>query len=213
MSVNVTTMAPITNPPLSGGMRGVPPAIFDGTWSCADEFWSQFHWYKLVNHTHNSMVKPFNRVLTVLTYIRGPMINNWVNSQEQKLADWIDTTKQAWVHEDNEVLWQEFKTVFHDAWCYISDYFHTHHMQIIIGTAPFFLSGSLHEALTLILVLLHHNLCYHCTIWSGSSLSVRYNLLRVQLSLVDAHLPSYSLAYLVRYDDEYLNCTIRTLGP
>lgn len=87
MSVNVTTMAPITNPPSNGGMRGVPPAIFDGTWSCADEFWSQFHWYKLVNHTHNSMVKLFNRVLTVLTYIRGPMINDWVNSQEQKLAD------------------------------------------------------------------------------------------------------------------------------
>ena len=41
---------------------------------------------------------------------------------------------------------------------------------------------------------------------------VRYHLLQVRLSLGDPHLPSYSLAYLVRYYDEYLNCTIRTLG-
>jgi hypothetical protein len=32
------------------------------------------------------MTKPFDRVLTTLTYIRGPMINNWVNSQEEHLA-------------------------------------------------------------------------------------------------------------------------------
>ena len=31
MSVNVTTTAPGPNPPLNGGMRGVPPTIFDGT--------------------------------------------------------------------------------------------------------------------------------------------------------------------------------------
>ena len=42
MSVNVTTTAPTTNPPLNGGMQGVPPTIFDGTWSGADEFWLQF---------------------------------------------------------------------------------------------------------------------------------------------------------------------------
>ena len=77
----------------------------------------------------------------------------------------------------------------------------------------FLLSWSLHQALALILVLLHRNLCYHCTIWSDLSLLVRYNLLQVQLSLVDTHLPSHSLAYLVRYDDGYLNCTSRTLGP
>ena len=31
MSVNVTTTVPAQNPPLNGGMRGVPPTIFDGT--------------------------------------------------------------------------------------------------------------------------------------------------------------------------------------
>ena len=41
------------------------------------------------------------------------------------------------------------------------------------------LSQSLHKVLTLILVPLYRDLCYHCMIWSDSSLSVQYNLLQV----------------------------------
>ena len=42
MSVNVTTTTPTNPPSANGGMRGVPPTIFDGTWSKADDFWGQF---------------------------------------------------------------------------------------------------------------------------------------------------------------------------
>lgn len=94
----------------------IPPAIFDGTHTMADEFWAQFRHYKLVNHTHDSMTKPFDYILTMLTYIWGPMINDWVNAQEQHLSDQMDTTKLNAVHEDDEVLWMEFKTTFADAW-------------------------------------------------------------------------------------------------
>ena len=44
------------------------------------------------------------------------MINDWVNAQEQHLSDQMDTTKLNAVHEDDEVLWMEFKTTFADAW-------------------------------------------------------------------------------------------------
>lgn len=115
MSVNATTMTPAMNPPSNSGMRGVPLAIFDGMCSHTDEFWAQFHRYKLVNHTHDAMVKPFNQVLTALTYIRGPMINNWVNAQEQALANQTNPTKTRSIHEDNEILWDEFKVTFRDA--------------------------------------------------------------------------------------------------
>ena len=77
--------APPVQPPTTGGLRGVAPTVFDGTRSQADEFWAQFRRYKLVNRTHDSMTKPFDRVLTALTYIRGPMINDWVNTQEEQL--------------------------------------------------------------------------------------------------------------------------------
>jgi hypothetical protein len=106
-----------TTPPHSnGGMRGIPPSVFNGTRSNANEFWAQFRRYKLVNRTHDSMIKPFDRVLTALTYIQGPMINDWVNAQEEHLADQVDQTKRGWVQEADEVLWQEFENAFKAAW-------------------------------------------------------------------------------------------------
>ena len=95
--------------------------------------------------------------------------------------------------------------IFRLLWCQpYTDY----HWDCIIS-----LSRSLHKALTLILVPIHRDLCYHCTIWSDLSLSVRYNLLQVQLSLVDAYRPLLSFTYTSIYNKEYINCTTRTLRP
>ena len=60
MSVNVTTTTPTMTPSSNGGMRGVLPVIFDGTHSHADEFLSQFCHFKMINQTHESMVKPYD---------------------------------------------------------------------------------------------------------------------------------------------------------
>ena len=112
-----TAPAAATAPtPSSGGMQGIQPPIFDGTRAHADDFWAQFRRYKMVNRTHDSMTKAYNRVLTALTYIRGPMINDWVNTQENNLIARTDTTKPNHVHEDDEVLWAKFETAFHDTW-------------------------------------------------------------------------------------------------
>jgi hypothetical protein len=116
MSIAATTATAVPPTPSNGGLRGVPPTVFDGTRSRADEFWAQFRRYKLVNRNHDSMTKPFDRVLTALTYVRGPMINDWVNAQEQALTDRTDVTKPGWVRETSEDLWTEFETAFNDAW-------------------------------------------------------------------------------------------------
>ena len=116
MSVNVTTTTPALNPPSNRGMCGVPPTIFDGTQSHADDFWGQFRRFKMVNRTHDAMKVLFDRILTTLTYMQGPLINDWVDQQEKKLASRIDTTQTNWVHEDNEILWSEFETAFLAAW-------------------------------------------------------------------------------------------------
>ena len=97
-------------------MQGIPPSIFNRTRALADKFWAQFRRYKMVNHTHDSMTKAYDRVLTALTYIRGPMVNDWVNTQENNLVTCTDTTCPNHVHEDDERLWAEFKTAFQDAW-------------------------------------------------------------------------------------------------
>ena len=116
MSVNVTTTVPAQNPPSSGGMRGVPPSIFDGTRSRADDFMGQFRRFKMVNRTHEAMKIPYDRVLTALTYMRGPLINDWIDQQEKRLDARIDTTKRGHVQETDEVLWNEFEAAFLAAW-------------------------------------------------------------------------------------------------
>ena len=103
----------------------------------------------------------------------------------------------------------------------LSDYLYATPMQTCSDCLfPFI---SIHSSgVTLILVLLHCDSLYHCTIRSYSnplcpctitSVFVRYNLLLVQLSLVDLHLPLLSFTYISSYDKGYLNCTSRTLGP
>ena len=116
MSVNVTTTTPAQNPPSNGGMRGVPPTIFDGMRSRADDFMGQFRRFKMVNRTHEAMKVPYDRVLTALTYMRGPLINDWIDQQEKRLDARVDTTKRGHVQETDEILWNEFEAAFLAAW-------------------------------------------------------------------------------------------------
>ena len=105
-----------TAPTTHGGLRGVPPTIFDGNRANADDFWSEFRRYKLNNRTHPAMTLPFDRVLTALSYIRGPLVNDWVNGQEEHLTTRTDITQTPHVLESDEVLWTEFTTAFQNSW-------------------------------------------------------------------------------------------------
>ena len=80
----------------------------------------QFRQFKMVNRLHEAMKVPYDRVLTALTYIQGPLINDWVDQQEKKLESRVDTSKTNWVLETNEILWTEFEAAFLAAWTDIS---------------------------------------------------------------------------------------------
>lgn len=62
------------------------------------------------------MTVPFDCVLTALAYIRGPLIDDWVNAQEQHLIDCINLANHNHVQETDPVLWAEFEAAFKDAW-------------------------------------------------------------------------------------------------
>ena len=62
------------------------------------------------------MTLPFDCVLMALSYIRGPLVDDWVDAQETHLTTRTDTTQTTYVQETDPVLWTEFATAFKDAW-------------------------------------------------------------------------------------------------
>jgi hypothetical protein len=113
MSVNATTT---TGTPPTNGLKGTAPAIFNGDRSQSDMFWNEFWHYHLLNRNNESISIPFYRVLTVLSYIKGPLIEDWVNAQASTLEERIDITHILHYAESNEHLWTEFKSDFKSAW-------------------------------------------------------------------------------------------------
>ena len=115
MSVNASTVAP-TGTPSSGGMTGIAPAIFDGKRSNAENFLKAFRRYKMMNENNNVMSVPFLRILTALSYIRGTLVEDWVNAQDEWLEKRVDPTKTGHLARSDEALWDEFVANFKTAW-------------------------------------------------------------------------------------------------
>jgi hypothetical protein len=111
MSVNNTT----TNAP-SGGFKGIAPNIFTGDHSRSDAFWNEFCHYRMLNRQNNAMSIPFYRILTVLSYIKGPIVEDWVNAVDKDLERRTDTTVPGHVAETDEVLWDGFEAAYKSAW-------------------------------------------------------------------------------------------------
>ena len=93
MSVNTTTVATVGNPP--NGLKGIAPAIFNGNRDRADNFLNEFRRYRLLNRGNDSISIPFYRVLTALSYIRGPIVEDWVNAQDDGLKNESIQEKQV----------------------------------------------------------------------------------------------------------------------
>ena len=114
-SHNMTTV----NPPPNGGgsLRGTALNIFTGNRDCSDAFLAEFHRYQLLNRNNAAMSNPFNCVLTTLLYIRGPVVDDWVSAQDQKLKRCLlDPLDVNHVPDTEETLWTEFEASFKSAW-------------------------------------------------------------------------------------------------
>lgn len=111
MSVNATTTTTGNAP--SNGLKGITPTIFNGDRSRSDEFLNELRQYW---RNDNSISTPFDRVLIALSYIRGPIVDDWVNAQENWLETRINPTTLNHVMETDEVLWTEFESAFKSAW-------------------------------------------------------------------------------------------------
>lgn len=108
-----------TNPPTNGGggLRGTAPTTFTGDRSKSDAFLSKFRRYRLLNRNNDAMSNLFNRVLTALSYIRGPIVDDWVSAQDRKLERCLLAANHVdYVSDTTEQLWTDFETAFKTAW-------------------------------------------------------------------------------------------------
>jgi hypothetical protein len=101
--------APIPPAPAVMGGRsdklvGNTPLIFKGERSRAEEFITQWQLYEGVNITNDLMRNAYQRAMLFLTYIHGPIVNEWVKGVNAWLRGQI--IHQRWAPTD-ERLWAE----------------------------------------------------------------------------------------------------------
>jgi len=98
--------------PANGALKGNPPPIFTGDRSTTRKFINNFDLWKAINRHNDTMKKPFSRVVTLLTYMDGPLVDPWKEEQMHKLQEAMDDGTQ----ETDEDLWdsfiERFKTAF-----------------------------------------------------------------------------------------------------
>jgi hypothetical protein len=100
---------PIPPAPIIPGGRndklvGNTPLIFKGDRSRAEEFITQWQLYEGVNITNDLMRNAYQRAMLFLTYIQGPIVNEWVKGVNAWLRGQI--IHQRWAPTD-ERLWVE----------------------------------------------------------------------------------------------------------
>jgi hypothetical protein len=100
--------APIPPAPAMGRrsdkLVGNTPLIFKGERSRAEEFITQWQLYEGVNITNDLMRNAYQRAMLFLTYIQGPIVNEWVKGVNAWLRGQI--IHQRWAPTD-ERLWIE----------------------------------------------------------------------------------------------------------
>ena len=101
----------ITNP-AHGALKGNPPFIFDGDRSTTQRFMVNFDLFKAINRNNDTMKRPFNRVITMLSYMDGTKVDAW---KEEQLKILVDEMNDGTLETD-ENLWDDFINRFKQAY-------------------------------------------------------------------------------------------------
>jgi hypothetical protein len=96
--------APVIGHGRSDKLVGNTPLIFTGDRSRAKEFITQWQLYEGVNITNDLIRNAYQRAMLFLTYIQGPIVNEWVKGVNAWLRGQI--INQRWAPTD-ERLWNE----------------------------------------------------------------------------------------------------------
>jgi hypothetical protein len=91
---------------------GSPPNIFDGTRDKVDSFLQAFGLYRAINRRHITMREPYNRIMMMLSYMKGPKINDWVREKATLLETAVSN---GTANPNDEHVWNTFLEEFTDA--------------------------------------------------------------------------------------------------
>jgi hypothetical protein len=112
--VPLVPVLPVHPPTMTTPLRGVPPSVFDGTRHKSESFLREFKRYQRLNRTNDIMTNPYNRVIIALSYIKGPNIDTWVDTQETALDTRVNANPP--VPDTEEIHWTTFEAAFKNAW-------------------------------------------------------------------------------------------------
>jgi Retrotransposon gag protein len=91
---------------------GSPPNVFDGTRDKVDSFLQAFGLYRAINCWHIMMREPYNRIMMMLSYMKGPKINDWVREK----ATLLETAmSNGMANPNDEHVWNMFIEEFTEA--------------------------------------------------------------------------------------------------
>jgi hypothetical protein len=91
---------------------GSPPNIFDGTRDKVDSFLQAFGLYRAINRRHITMREPYNRIMMMLFYMKGPKIDDWV---QEKVTLLETAVTNGTANPNDEHMWNTFLEEFTDA--------------------------------------------------------------------------------------------------
>jgi Retrotransposon gag protein len=102
--------APATPNPPRNGLKGVPPTIFWGDTKHYNTFKQEWRLYRAANVNLDDMTVPYNRVITMLSLIKGPVVSSWVDNYLTTLE-----TQRLLLGMNDEDLWVDFETALNRA--------------------------------------------------------------------------------------------------
>ena len=97
--------------PGNGKLGGNPPKEFDGNRALAETFINDFDLYRLTNIDADQMTNPMKRATLFLSYIKGPMVRDWVKRWIQWTIGQYTTGRPSY----DEYYWTEIAGAFQNA--------------------------------------------------------------------------------------------------
>jgi hypothetical protein len=129
---------------------GNPPLIFKGDQDKAEEFITQWQLYEGVNITNDLMRNAYQRAMLFLTYIQGPLVNEWVKGVNAWLRGQV--IRQRWLTTD-ERLWEEVGDSFNKQFANVME---QENAQAKLATRLKLEKGDLDALITKFEQLVHH---------------------------------------------------------